>query len=136
MILWFKNNLYSRIYTLKINLARFIYINFVKLFMADMEISGNGFNECVKHELCVVDFFAEWCMPCVMMAPVFEALAERMKKVHFAKVNVDENQALAGKFKVMSIPTIIIFKSGKEVARLIGSQQEDVLEKKISEYLK
>jgi thioredoxin 1 len=76
------------------------------------------------------------CMPCVMMAPVVEELAERIKKVKFAKVNIDENSELAGKFKVMSIPTMIIFKEGKEVERLVGSRPAGDIEDALKKWMK
>lgn len=100
------------------------------------EIDGKEFSEVVGNKLALVDFFAEWCMPCVMMAPVIEELAEKIKKVRFAKVNVDNNSELAGKFKVMSIPTMIIFKDGKEVERIVGGQLPSVIEDKLKKYLK
>jgi thioredoxin 1 len=100
------------------------------------ELSEREFNEKISNSLVVVDFFADWCMPCVMMAPIFEDLATRMKNVKFAKVNVDENQSLSQKFKVMSIPCIIVFKDGKEVDRMIGTQTADILEEKINKHVK
>jgi thioredoxin 1 len=69
----------------------------------------------------VVDFWAPWCGPCRMAEPVLEELAEEYKdKVLFVKVNVDDNQASAQKYQVMSIPTTILFKGGKEAERQIG----------------
>jgi thioredoxin 1 len=99
------------------------------------EITNNGFDELVKEGVTVVDFFADWCMPCIMMAPVFEELSEKMSEVKFAKVNVDDNEELARKFRVMSIPTMVIFKDGKEVERLIGSRPADFLEEKFRSFL-
>ncbi|MBU3913260.1 MAG: thioredoxin [Nanoarchaeota archaeon] len=100
------------------------------------EISEKEFSEIISNKLVLIDFFAEWCTPCIMMGPVIEELAERMKNVKFAKVNVDENSGLSGKFKVMSIPTMIIFKEGKEVERIIGGQQADVIEEKLKKHMK
>ena len=101
------------------------------------EISGNHFEKRIKSGITVVDFFAEWCMPCVMMAPVVEDLADKFKgKINFLKANVDENSSLSNKFKVMSIPTLIIFKDGKEVDRMIGSQPADILEEKLKNIAK
>ena len=100
------------------------------------EISENKFNLCVKEKgKAVVDFFAEWCMPCLMMAPIFEEVSEKFKNVKFCKVNIDENESLASKFKVMSIPTIVIFKDGKEAARITGALSAEVLEEKLKSYL-
>ena len=69
----------------------------------------------------LVDFYAEWCGPCKMAAPIIDELADEYKdKAVIAKLNVDENQAVAGKFGVMSIPTVIMFKNGEEVDRKVG----------------
>ena len=100
------------------------------------EISGNGFEEKIKKGVFVVDFYAEWCMPCVMMSPVIEELADKLKKMKFMKVNVDDNKELARKFKVMSIPTIMIFKNGKEAERVTGSMPSDILEEKLRALVK
>ena len=85
--------------------------------------SENFEQEVTKSEKpVVVDFWAEWCFPCKAMAPEFEALAKEMGNVKFAKLNVDDNQELSMKFGVMSIPTMILFKDGKEAARTVGSR--------------
>lgn len=68
----------------------------------------------------IVDFYADWCGPCKMFAPVFEQLAGETDGVVFAKVNVDEAEALAIRFGVMSIPTVIAFRNGAEIARNVG----------------
>ena len=71
--------------------------------------------------LVLVDFYAEWCGPCKLAGPILEELAEEYKgKIVVGKVNVDENQGLAGKYGVMSIPTVVVFKNGEEADRLIG----------------
>ena len=96
------------------------------------ELSEKQFSDFIQNPVAVVDFFAEWCMPCVMMAPVIEELSEKFKgKIFFAKVNVDDNQKLSQKFKVLSIPTLVIFKKGEEAGRIIGSLQADALEERI-----
>ena len=70
----------------------------------------------------MVDFWATWCGPCKMLAPVVEDLGKKYEgKALIGKVDVDENQALAGKYGVMSIPTVIFFKDGKEIAREVGA---------------
>ena len=68
----------------------------------------------------IVDFYADWCGPCKMFAPVFEQLADETEGVVFAKINVDEAEILAIRFGVMSIPTVIAFKNGSETARNVG----------------
>lgn len=68
----------------------------------------------------LVDFWASWCMPCKMLSPVVDEVAEEVTSAKVAKVNVDEQQSLAARFNVMSIPTLIVFKDGKEVRRSVG----------------
>ena len=102
-----------------------------------MEITECEFQEIINnsHKLVVVDFFAEWCMPCLMIAPVIEELAEKLGEVKFSKINVDDNQELSRKFKISSIPCLIIFKDGEEVGRIIGNQQPEAIEEKIKSHL-
>jgi thioredoxin 1 len=101
-----------------------------------VEISQKEFDETInRNSSVVIDFFAEWCMPCLMIAPVVEELACKLKQVKFARVNVDENRELSSKFGISSIPCIIIFKDGKEVSRVTGALPEEVLEEKICKNL-
>ena len=88
-----------------------------------------------KTPLVIVDFFAEWCMPCVMMGPVFERLSEKNKTVKFCKINVDDAPKISQDYEISSIPCLIFFKDGKQVDRVIGSIAEDLLQEKISDYL-
>ncbi|MBQ9758100.1 MAG: thioredoxin [Clostridia bacterium] len=70
----------------------------------------------------LVDFFADWCMPCKMFAPILEKVSEKADgKVIIAKINIDDAEQLAAEYHVMSIPTIILFKDGKEAARNVGA---------------
>ena len=96
------------------------------------EISEKQFSKKTKSGIVVVDFFAEWCMPCVMMGPVIEELSDKFKgKIDFVKVNIDDNSELARKHEIMSIPTLIVFKDGKEIDRIIGGIQAEQLEEKL-----
>jgi len=103
-----------------------------------MEITDQEFNEIINnsHKLVVVDFFAEWCMPCLMLSPIIEDLAEKMKEVKFVKINTDDNPEISKKYGISSIPCLIVFKGGEEVERLIGAQDVDALEEKIQGLLK
>lgn len=76
----------------------------------------------------LVDFYADWCGPCKMMAPIIEEIAEELKeKAKVGKINVDANQELAMEYGVMSIPTLIIFRDGKEVKRFVGLRDKNEL---------
>lgn len=89
-----------------------------------------------KEGVVVVDFFATWCGPCKMLSPVFESLAEEMEdKADFFKVDIDESMDLAQKFTVTTVPTVIVFKDGKEKDRLVGFIPEKSLKEKIEEYI-
>ena len=84
----------------------------------------------------LVDFWAEWCAPCRMVAPVLERLAdEYADKARVGKVNVDEHSGLAVKFGVQSIPTLLLFKNGKVVEQFVGATSRDVLIKMIDRHL-
>ena len=84
----------------------------------------------------LVDCWATWCGPCVRMSPIIEQLAEEFEgKACIGKYNVDENTELAAEFRIMSIPTILLFKSCKMVERLAGSQSKSLLEEKINNLL-
>jgi len=99
----------------------------------DLEITEEEFNHIINnsHKLVVVDFFAEWCMPCLMMTPILEDLAEEMKEVKFVKINKEDNEELALKLKISSIPCLVVFKDGKETDRIIGSHSAEVIKSKI-----
>ncbi len=85
----------------------------------------------------LVDFWAPWCGPCRMLAPVVEDLAgEYDGRVVVAKVNTDENQETPGKYKIMGIPTLIIFRDGKEVERLVGMRPKQAIVERIEALLK
>ncbi len=85
------------------------------------ELTSADFDATVKSGVTLVDFWAEWCGPCRMMAPVLDELANEYKdKVTVAKINVDNENDLAGRFNVMSIPTLLVFKDGEVQKRFVG----------------
>lgn len=104
-----------------------------------MDVTREEFDKVINnsHKLVVVDFYAEWCMPCVMLSPVIEELAESksMKEVKFTKINIDDNEELSKKYHVSNIPCLVVFKNGKEVGRIVGSQTAEVIEEKIKKLL-
>lgn len=98
-------------------------------------IKENEFENEIKSGVTLVDFFATWCMPCRMMGQILEEVAEEEKNVSFVKLDVDENPNLARSFGVMSIPTLIIFKDGKEQEKHIGVWQAEELKAALKKYL-
>ena len=100
------------------------------------ELTKGEFDDFTKNGLVLVDFFAEWCMPCLMMSPIIEEMNEKFKgKIKFGKVDVGENQEIAQKFKVSSIPNMTLLKDGKVVNQFIGSMPAEELEKKLKKYM-
>jgi thioredoxin 1 len=93
-----------------------------------LELTEKNFEAETKDKIVLVDFWASWCAPCRMMAPVLNEVAgELTDETRVGKVDVDANQALAQKFQVRSIPTLILFKNGKEVSRFVGVKSKDFL---------
>lgn len=96
----------------------------------ELKLNSENFESEVlnANEKVLVDFYADWCGPCKMMAPVIEELAEELQgRAKVGKINVDESTDTATQYDVMSIPTIIIFKNGKEVKRFIGVRDKQEL---------
>ncbi len=106
--------------------------------MADIQITDFTFDKVVlkSDKPVLVDFWAVWCGPCQMQWPIVEEVAKEMDgKAVVGKVNVDENPESAGKYGVMSIPTLIIFNGGKPVKQLIGVQSKEILLSELKNYV-
>ena len=101
-------------------------------------INGNEFVENVENTMgvVVVDFFATWCGPCKMLAPVFEGVSNKLgDKAKFFKVDIDENGNIAQKYRISAVPTMIIFKDGVPVENLAGFMPEQNITNKVNAYL-
>lgn len=88
-----------------------------------------------SNKVVVVDFFATWCGPCKMLAPVFDSLSEELTDVDFVKVDIDQSLELAQKFGITTVPTMMIFKDGKVVDTLVGFMPKDNLKAKVQAHL-
>ena len=99
-------------------------------------INKDNFEEISKEGVVLIDFWAEWCGPCQQMLPILDQFAEQMgDKMTVGKVNVDENPELAGQFRVMSIPTIVVLKDGEMVDQMVGVQTADKLTEVCSKHI-
>ena len=99
--------------------------------MSVLKLNNDNFDEAVKGGIALVDFYADWCGPCRMMAPILEAVSAERADIKVAKVNVDESSELAAKFGVMSIPTLVVLDDGEEIKRIVGARPKDALLKEI-----
>jgi len=101
-----------------------------------VHISDDNFESEVTNSngLVLVDFWAAWCGPCKMVAPILEEIAEEMEEVSIKKMDVDQNRRVAGQFGIRSIPTLILFKDGKPVEQLIGVRPKEEIKKVIEKH--
>ena len=90
--------------------------------MSVQKLNQNNINNAIANGTALVDFYADWCGPCRMVSPIVDEIAEERRDITVGKVNVDDENALAMKYGVMSIPTLIVFKEGKETARIVGAR--------------
>jgi thioredoxin 1 len=98
-----------------------------------LTLTDKNFQQQTKNRLVLVDFWAEWCAPCRMMAPILNNVASELTGNAFVgKVNIEQYQSLAQRYKVRSIPTLILFKDGKEVNRFVGIKTKEFLLKQIN----
>ena len=101
-------------------------------------ISSEEFNNLVLHTegIAVVDFFATWCGPCKMLAPVFQEVGNELDgKAKFYKIDIDASLDIARQFSVSTVPTVIIFRNGEPIERLVGFMPKENLLSKIREYI-
>lgn len=99
--------------------------------MSVLEVMSDSFEEEVlkSEKPVLVDFYADWCGPCKMLAPIVDAVAEENSDVKVCRMNIDENEELAVKYGIMSIPTLVVIKNGEEVRRTVGVVgKEEILE--------
>jgi thioredoxin 1 len=100
-----------------------------------LTLSDNNFKQQTKNRLVLVDFWAEWCAPCRLMAPILnEVASELIGDAFVGKVDIQKYQKLAQLHKVRSIPTLILFKNGKEIKRYVGVKSKEFLLKEIEKY--
>ncbi|NCO84859.1 MAG: thioredoxin [Candidatus Huberarchaeum crystalense] len=99
-----------------------------------LEISDNEFDKTIEeNNIVIVDFWAPWCGPCQMMAPIFEELSKKHEDWTFVKLNVDENNEKPSQYSVSGIPTFIIFKGGETVKRIVGARPLESIEREIED---
>lgn len=99
-------------------------------------IKAQEFNEEIRDGVVVVDFFAKWCGPCKMLGPVIEELGNEMDgRVKFVKVDIDQSRELVGRYDIYSVPTIKVFKNGREVDTIVGFQPKNRLKARVNAQL-
>jgi thioredoxin 1 len=100
------------------------------------ELTNGEFESFIKSGVVLIDFFTEWCMPCLMMAPVIEELSGKFHgKIKFGKVNIDDNPKIAQKFHVTSIPTFILFKEGNSIKQFVGSMADEEFKEELKQFI-
>ncbi len=101
-----------------------------------LELTEGTFKSTIDSGVTLVDFYADWCMPCRMLAPTIYAIAdENAGKIKVAKLNIDQAQGIAAEYGVMSIPTVIVFKDGKRISQQVGMANKSAYQKMIDSAL-
>ena len=103
--------------------------------MSNIADVTKNFDEFINSDIAVVDFWATWCGPCRMLAPILDDVAEKLTNVKFGKVDVDNAPELAKRFQIVSIPNVCIFKNGELVDRVIGLCDEEELSDTIKKHI-
>lgn len=99
-------------------------------------LNNNNFEAELENGIVVVDFFATWCGPCKMLAPVFEELGNEMNQsAKFVKVDIDQSMEIARKFMVSTVPTMMIFKDGKQVDTMVGFMPKNAIKAKVEAHI-
>ncbi|MDD3787638.1 MAG: thioredoxin [Petrimonas sp.] len=108
----------------------------VKNHDAIVTLNDKNFNQQLKGRVMLVDFWADWCAPCKMMAPILNDVAEELKdtSTRVGKIDVERYQSIAQRYKIRGIPTLIIFKDGKEMNRIVGVKQKNAILNELKKY--
>ena len=99
-------------------------------------LNTDSFDSQVNSGVTVIDFWAPWCGPCKMLAPVIEQISDEYSgRLQICKVNVDDNQELAARYGIMSIPSVLVFKNGEVVDKMVGSRPKSQIKEMIDKYI-
>lgn len=99
-------------------------------------MNNNDFKDLISKGIIVVDFYADWCGPCKMLSPIFQQVEETFKnQANFLKINIDNHMEIAQEYKISTIPTILIFKDGELVDRMVGFNSAEIIKSKIEKII-
>ena len=104
----------------------------------EIEVRDTNFSEKVLESdlVCLVDFWAEWCAPCLLISPILKKIASEYEgKLKVCKINVDDNSKTASEYGIMAIPTLLVFKNGKVVDKVTGVKSKNEIEKKFKSFI-